>query len=369
MKYTKQYSTNSAYDADNARIKPNVSLILEDDSVKFNPFRISGRVAKAGTILLAKTATPTEKIFVPYESWDSTTYSAYTPIGVVVVPFTHTPDNTVRVMSLKNMDLTSPDSGSVTQNGNYTKNSFYWGGANLDAGLTKYNKIPNIDPANQNSGTVGLTDWVRIPSDYLTGGTASTLDEGTKYYNGTESGRFGISPYVTNDWKSYEALLIYKASNLNCMLDYNGSGNTATILAKDNAVSTAWQTASTIVNNSGGTNVHAPAQCCWRYSTVGTSQGEWYLPACGELLYINPRYNDINNALKKLMAADSTNAVRLWNYGDSSTSVFGTWLWSSTEFSVARARHVNVYSGDVYGFNKNFSSTLNRVRAFAAFTV
>ena len=45
--------------------------------------------------------------------------------------------------------------------------------------------------------------------------------------------------------------------------------------------------------------------------------------------------------------------------------MFGTWLWSSTEFSVANARNVNVNNGNVNNNNKNNSNTNNRVRAFA----
>ena len=157
------------------------------------------------------------------------------------------------------------------------------------------------------------------------------------------------------------------------MLDYDGKGNTEKILAVDNATSTDWQTASEITNNSASTDTHAPAQCCWRYSTLGTSQGDWYLPACGELCYLPPRYADINEALTKLMSADPTNAVRLWRNDpavqDSGYSVYGSWLWSSTEDSAGTARSVSVYNGSVYNYSKSYSYTSNRVRAFAALSV
>ena len=186
MKYTKQYANETAYNNDETRVKPNVSLLVAENEVKYNPFNISGRVAKAGTIVLVKTATPTEKIFVPYESWDETTYADYTPIGVVVVPFTHTPDNTVRVMSLKNMCLTDPNNGSTASGGSYSTISFYWGGVGKDIPtLNNYTAVPQTDKTVQ-GGTVGTKDWVRIPSNYVNGstfdgGVDSTLDPGTKY--------------------------------------------------------------------------------------------------------------------------------------------------------------------------------------------
>ena len=374
MKYTKQYATEAAYDAD-SRVKPNVSLITDNMDVKYNPFTINGRVAKAGTIVLVDNTDTANKIFVPHTSYDKDTYSGYTAIGVVVVPFTHTPDDTVRIMSLKNMSTETPNTGSVqlgpTQSSTtVNERSMYWGGYGSDIqGLTNYDRIPNLDPTSQESGSIGLTDWARIPSDYLTGGTASILDPGTRYYSGTESGRFGISPYTYYDWKSYKAFSIYGTDTSNCMNDFNGKSNTDIILAVDNAYDDSWQTASTI--NDIGTNagIHPAAQCCWRYNTSGTTQGQWYLPACGELLYINPRYAEINAALTKLQAADDTNAIRLWNYGDSSYSVFGSWLWSSTEYSSSNARYVSVHSGPVSSDSKSNSRTTNRVRAFAALNV
>ena len=377
MEYTKQYATEAAYLADSGKTKPNVSFIIEDKTSRYNPFNINGRVAEPGTIVMVKTATPTEKIFVPYESYDKATYSAYTPIGVVVMPFSHTPDDTVRVMSLKNMDCTHPDNGSTATGGNIGTISMYWGGYGTDTGLPNLDIVPNIDPNDQKNGTIGSTAWARIPSNYVKGstfdgGVDSVLDIGTKYYEGTESGRYGISPYVIYDWKSTKCLDVIDKSR-NAMRDYDGSGNTATILTLDDAHSSAWRTASTIENNSGSTNVHAPAQCCWRYSTLGTTQGQWYLPACGELAYLPARYADINEALTRLMAADSTQAVRLWrddpSVHDSGNSVYGRWLWSSTEYSSINARNVGVNNGDVTSLNKNYSTTNNRVRAFAALSI
>lgn len=378
MKYAKQYETEAAYTADTSKELPNLSLIKENEDVKYNAFKIDGKAASAGTIVLCNTSTPSEKIFVPYQTWDATTYSDYTPIGVVVVPYAHTSDGTVRIMSLKNMSLTTPDSGSVVLNGSYSEQSFYWGGYGSDIPtLANYTTVPNIDETNLSAGTIGSKDWVRIPSNYVQGttydgGASSPLDPGTKYYEGTESGRYGISPYTKYNWASYKAhQVISKATN--AMNDFDGYGNTSKILAVDNAYSTAWQTASTITNNNGSSAVHAPAQCCWRYTTIGIDAHKWYLPSCGELTYLIARYADINEALTKLMLADGTNAIRLWRsdptYYDSSTSVCGTWLWSSAESTSDYARGVNVYDGGVLYSSKSYSTTGNRVRAFAALSL
>ena len=383
MKYTKQYSTEAAYDADVANlIKPNVSFIEENNGiVKYNPFNIDGKIAKAGTIVLANNEEPSKKIFVPKDIWTKDAYNdKFTPIGVVVVPFTHTPDGTVRIMSLKNMSILTPANGSTSQNGNTADTSMHWGGVSItgsgqdtgytyvDVGLPKKNIVPNIDPSNQVAGTIGSPSYARVPSNYIDGvtfstGTASTIDVGTKYYTGNTISEYGISPYAIYDSKSYEAFKVINQSR-NAMLDFNGASNTSTILTfQDSSEITA----------AYDSDQFAPAATCHAYQTIGMPAGQWYLPACGELAYLPARYADINDALTKLMEADSSNAIRLWRddstVHDSSYSVFGSWLWSSTEYSSNDARYVYVSDGRVYDYNKSYSYTSNRVRAFAALNV
>ena len=52
---------------------------------------------------------------------------------------------------------------------------------------------------------------------------------------------------------------------------------TQAVLAIDNGNSTAWKTASTISTTSTSRYTHPAAQCTWRFSPAGTSQGEWYV--------------------------------------------------------------------------------------------
>lgn len=373
MIYTKQYATEAEYNAATDIVLPNVSLIGEGDSaeVKYNPYEIDPKYAPCGTIVLAKTdttntaSTVEDKIFVPYEKYSASAYSDYTPIGVVLMPYTHTPDETVRIMSLKNMSMKTPESGSVVQNGNTADTSMYWGynGAEVQ-GLSNYNKVPIVDPSNQESGTISATDWARVPSDYTAStnfnGTASTLDVGSKYYTSNESGRFAISPWTTYGWKSYKALSVNDKST-NALLDYDGKGNTDILVSV--------HTATTITNTNAVGNYPA-AKCCSLYHTIGLGQGEWYLPACGELVYLPCRYAEIGAALTTLMTQHPTEAVRLWRYDtevkDSSSSLFGSWLWSSSQCSSDIARSVNIHSGYVSNLSKSYTHEHYRVRAVAS---
>ena len=89
------------------------------------------------------------------------------------------------------------------------------------------------------------------------------------------------------------------------------------------------------------------ASCCDMFYTEGTSQGDWYLPAFGELGYIMPPFNKINEAIDKMRTAyGSSVGVELYNY----------YYWSSTEYSSYTARGVSTghgyvrYSGKDYGY-------------------
>lgn len=89
--------------------------------------------------------------------------------------------------------------------------------------------------------------------------------------------------------------------------DYmDGKENTAVIIShvntEANTVSDAWLTDESIQNTYeiivGGDGGNFPAaMACYRYYTTGTTQGDWYLPAVGELMYALPRNKEIVDSL------------------------------------------------------------------------
>ena len=135
----------------------------------------------------------------------------------------------------------------------------------------------------------------------------------------------------------------------------DGKGNTEKILAVDNGGSTDWKTALTITNTGFTEKIHPAAQCCWRYHTVGTNQGDWYLPAGGELGYLASRWKAINTSISKLVSSGVEALVLSVSYG---------W-WSSTEYSSSNAVRLAFFSYDasLYNYNK---SNYRYVRAFLA---
>jgi hypothetical protein len=66
--------------------------------------------------------------------------------------------------------------------------------------------------------------------------------------------------------------------------DFNGKYNTS-VLINLATRQTNWKDAP-IIENWGNEGYYPAACCCWLYRTEGTTQGDWYLPACGELGHV-----------------------------------------------------------------------------------
>lgn len=266
---------------------------------------------------------------------------SYSSVGVVVIPKSHNVygDGSCGVMSLKEMNYNSPDDGSIS------RQNMYWGGYGDDISLPNLNQIPTGNTSN--GIPTGQTSYAYLPSDKFSG-TQCAHDTDAYYY-------FPIyipSPYLTDGSRNPGYYQTTSPSSLNnALADFDGIGNSQVLW--DLATSqSSWKTASSITNNSGS-GYYPAACCCWRYHTEGTNQGDWYLPACGELSYIMPPFNKINDAIGKMRTA----------YGSSVGVELGTGddYWSSSEYSSDNARSVNTNYGYMYGLGKNFGIY---VRAF-----
>ena len=295
---------------------------------------------------------------------DGTTYSTdlfpleqYTPIGVVVVPASHTENGTARVMSLASMDYNNPDNGNTDGHVNIA-----WGGYGSDIStLPNLTRQPYITTDYTNiSGEQQLLGWTGtgyyLASDYFNS-YPNPYDEGTYYRTGTtSSGSYAIpSPYLTGGAKNE---IYHNTSNTgNILADMDGKGNTEKILAVNNASDTSWQTAATITNTGRTETIHPASQCCWRYHTVGTNQGDWYLPSAGELGYLASRWKAINTSINKIISS-----------GFEALSLpVSSYLWSSTEYSSYYAVGFDFYSGYAYlHYNYNGKNGSRYVRAFLA---
>ena len=301
-----------------------------------------------------------DKYFIEPDTIELINPNCYTPIGVVVVPASHTDDGTVRLMSLASMDYNNPDNGNTIGH-----IEIAWGGYNSDVPDLSYKTaMPYI--TNTNYAGIGSTQQLvgwrttsgavpEMSSDYYDNSYPNPFDEGACF--GRDYGMLAPSPYLTGGGKNeiYHSI----ANTGNVYADMDGKGNTEKILAVDNGVSTSWQTASTITNNtsnSTNTQPHTAAQCCWRYHTFGTQQGDWYLPAGGELGYLASRWKAINTSINKIISSGFEALALPVGYS----------LGSSTENSTLHAMGLYFYSGYAclyYYSTKNYS---RYVRAFLA---
>ena len=288
----------------------------------------------------------TKKIVVLGDDYTTDTFptSAYTPIGVVVIPASHNVhgDGIPTMMSLVNMSCNTPESGSTSNQ------SMLWGDYGTDiSSLPNLNQVAYVGTGTTIGDTIiGTSAYTYLSSDAFDT-VANPYDEGTGYYSGDTSYRQSPSPYVTGGGRNP---LYYQttspSSTANCLADFDGRGNTDKILAQrgDKDYST-WKP---------GNNTEADypaASCCDIFHTVGTNQGDWYLPSAGEFGYVIARFNAINNSINKLPS--DVNKV----------DVASSYFWSSSEYSSDHARGLGTNDGSVYRYYKHSNGYY--VRAFA----
>ena len=278
----------------------------------------------------------------------------YEPIGVVVVPSNHNVygDGSCGVMSLKEMSCGTPDDGSNL--GGDDNIGMTWGQKGNGILLNKGMMVPYVgkgsDVGDASSTVIGQNRDGNLPSD--DNDDIQCPHDIDVYYVNNNTYYQVPSPYLTDGSRNpayYQTTS--PSSSSNALADFDGIGNSQVMWDLATAQSD-WKTASSITNNTG--SGYSPAACCcWRYHTNGTKQGDWYLPACGELGYKVISIRKINNSIANLLNA----------YGDSFGIKLTTYMyyWSSTECDSTQARaiaassHVaNIDKGNTYYFTRAF---------------
>ena len=273
----------------------------------------------------------------------------YTPIGVVVIPASHMDDGHARMMATRWMSCDDPDNGSISYK------TMVWGTATDLTGLTNFTQVPVIaryDDDDQ-GGVTALTDpqaiytantYAFLPSNNPSWtGETNPEDPGTRwkqshtYWTRNESGHtvvgannfYAASPYAADGTPNplYRATS-YSGGSINNALSYfNGRLQSDVILAARGAKDYgSWKPTYNVPDDFPAVSV------CDMYHTVGTNQGDWYLPSQAELGYIVARLNDINNAMTKVNGMQALPSYR---------------AWSSSEYSSSVARRVDFGSGYV----------------------
>jgi hypothetical protein len=170
-----------------------------------------------------------------------------------------------------------------------------WGDSKTDTSLTNYNRLPTTD--NAGATTTGSAEFAFLPSDKFTG-TVSYVDPGTQYSD--TSRNMVPSPYLTVDGKNEPNPAYYAeiSGYNNALSDFSGKANTELLVGL-------------------GTDYIAANQC-WTYSD-GVSTTQWYLPACGELGYMIPRFNEIQAGLEAVSADQLIPSNPYWSSSECSS--------------------------------------------------
>lgn len=270
--------------------------------------------------------------------------SRYEPIGVVAIPSSHNVYGTGEcgVVALKSGSLSTPDSGQLSNI------EIYWGQYDVDIpDLVNRKSVLTLDSDNLNKVS-GIASTGLLPVLYSEPTKfICPHDPTASYFEDPSTSDVISSPYNKDGSRN---LNYYKNSLLsdtvNALSDFDGRNNTSVLLIKATKQSD-WRTSSSIINLSA--EGYSPAACCcWRYHTVGTNQGDWYLPACGELGYVCPRYNLINSTISALRIWVDEKKYSLIGVGDG--------YWTSTEYNYSSARRVFFLNGNVYAWAKNDSA-------------
>ena len=111
--------------------------------------------------------------------------------------------------------------------------------------------------------------------------------------------------------------------------DMNGKANTEIVLNYATA-QTDWRTASAITwTNAAG--YYPLFECAWRYHTSGTSQGDWFVPACGQVNYLQSNTEELTKLNAGFTAIGASSVS-----GKIGTSTERTnrqaWYWSGSSY-------------------------------------
>lgn len=292
---------------------------------------------KAGDVVLYDIITNKRVIIDINEPVKNFSIKRYVPIAVIVIPKNHDIYGTgeAAAMSLLSMNCNTPNVGSNDDQ------KMYWGVSGVDiTGLLNLNYVGGLGLTNgnvQNSVTVA-TNYGYLPSDKFTG-KDSPQDPLTKYY---------ISPLTENNFSWISSPynvegnrnpLYYDTSKTtsNALSDFNGVENTKKLISqRGNKDYSSWKP----TYNAGAD--YPAASCCNMFKTEGTNQGDWYLPAMGELGYMMARWNILKASLQAII-----------DVGLEATFLDPSYAyWSSTEYSNNYAWNVVTNDGGVSNISK-----------------
>lgn len=304
----------------NHLITPNISTVVESGNTYINSTFVSKENAEAGDIIVYHEEDGEIKLvrYMKPEAFDSND-GYWTADAIVVVPFRHTNDGTVRAMALNYASTETPSDGGSLKN-------ITWG-ADLTEDFGKYSLYTVFSSINGQTAedTAGLLSTGSMPSDSLGDVAHSVFNPfDTETYYSQEFSTIVISSPYNNDGsknEAYHSIGDFAEFTQNPLQDMDGQNNTLDIikLLDTNYLQDTLYANSLVDNNttqiSGQTvNLYPCASACARYSSVlkpcsfdvtktldeNIQTMPWYFPSAGEMGYFFSRLGRINYALEQI---------------------------------------------------------------------
>ena len=309
MKYIKKFNQHSLYEAfivGAEFVKPNLSLCVQEDEVHYTQYL--PEQPKFLDILYSDANGN-----LSFTSEVLPVSEGKTPIALCIAGTGFFGANEkARWMSLKYMNYTTPDTGSLMSQG------IYWGNYGTDIST-----ITNIQYTHINSNNFS---YGRLLVDYFDNNNSSVQNKIPSLFD------------ENNNWN----ISVLGTINIYATTDIDGINKTNKILDTVTAQST-WQIDTSITNNSAAN--YAPAACCCaRYYTLGTQTGDWYLGAVGEMSIILAKKTDINIKLASINTIYPNDCINL---------LINDFYWTSSEYNNNKSYDIGLEKGIISDYQKN----------------
>lgn len=375
MKKINKYTTTESFNSDSDRLDAyNNYVALEKQENKIYTKKQGPQLHDASIVgdIVMYDKQGAKMVHCKPSEYSQKTYSdsQYTPIGIVIIPSSHTDDGKDVIMSLAVMSAQTPDIG-VTDIETLASQKKDNGGVFLRFGgqgrqlngFSKNGKIPYIAFCLKGEDSV-VSEFDEVQFEVISEDMSSSDSyaciysnnqlKGTANPNNPNEGYYAMaidsakksykvllipSPYTSDGGKNPEYFQAPEDGGNNILADFDGSVINKKYLEQIQG-GEDWKTSPTI-NNTIGVQDFPYIQCCWRYHTDGTNQGDWYAPSAGEIGYVCAKFAEIQAGYTKMKEVNKT-FIDLANTGTAPIA-----HWTSN------------YNSDTYGFR--FASYLSEL--------
>ena len=320
MKYLKLFETEVEYsDYKNSSdfILPNVSYVMGNEVVFFNPSN-SESGGQLDPILLDIAGTAivydvdnSSLMTIAGDDYNTTDYpqNKYEPVGVVIMPASHTEDGNARMMSCKLMGVKTADDGTITYGSYDASNYAEYIGEDFSGGIAWASPVYSAATGATQALLQAYPDFplaTTIPS--IDGGTSGSL-----YYTDMDDSEIismMMSANYLSDgngggwWADQGGTTVEEAASELMPSPYTTDGAiNAALRAEGTTMEVVHgRTASDMVLDFAKTSgnrfdIFAAVDA---YSTSGTKSGDWYVPSPLELAYFSAKIKGIYSTMNKL---------------------------------------------------------------------